>query len=108
MTPTRARQILGGRGDALSSLLDDWLARNGKLAVALTGAPDTIAIWDEVTVAFLLGLTRQEARPRPRLRDDLTFDHSQPRGTITWVTAMASPRARPSPRITAPTIPGRA
>jgi inosine-uridine nucleoside N-ribohydrolase len=92
MTPTRARQLLGGRGDALSSLLDDWLARNGKLAVTLTGAPDTIAIWDEVTVAFLLGLTRQETRPRPRLRDDLTFDHTQPRGTITWVTAVDADR----------------
>jgi inosine-uridine nucleoside N-ribohydrolase len=92
MTPTRARRLFGDRGALLSALLDDWLARNGKLALTLTGVPDAVPIWDEVTVAFLLGLTRQESRPRPRLRDDLTFDHSRPRGTITWVTAIDADR----------------
>jgi purine nucleosidase len=92
MTPTRARRVLGGRGDALSALLDDWLARNGELALKLTGAPDAVPIWDEVAVAFLLGLTRQETRPRPQLRDDLTFDHARTQGTITWVTAIDADR----------------
>ena len=58
----------------------------------LSGAPGTVPIWDEVTVAFLLGLTRQEVRPRPRLRDDLSFDHERPRGTITWITAIDADR----------------
>ena len=36
--------------------------------------------------AHLLGLTRTKTHPRPVLRDDLTFDHSHPRGTIDWIT----------------------
>ena len=43
-------------------------------------------IWDEVSLAFLLGMTTQEVYPRPVLRDDLKFDHPQTDKTITWVT----------------------
>lgn len=92
MSPTRARGILGDRGAVLSALLEGWLARNGKLATTLTGTPDAAPIWDEVAVAFLLGMTRQETRPRPRLRDDLTFDHTRPRGNVTWVTSIDAER----------------
>ena len=92
MTPTRARRLLGVRGDLLSTQLADWLNRNGKLAEAITGATDSSPIWDEVAVAYLLGLTRQETHPRPRVRDDLTFDHARPQGTITWITAIDADR----------------
>ena len=43
-------------------------------------------IWDEVSLAFLLGMTTQDVRPRPVLRDDLKFDHPKTDKTITWVT----------------------
>jgi inosine-uridine nucleoside N-ribohydrolase len=43
-------------------------------------------IWDEVSMAFLLGMTTQEVYPRPVLRDDLKFDHPKTEKTITWVT----------------------
>jgi len=43
-------------------------------------------IWDEVSLAFLLGMTTQEVRPRPVLRDDLKFEHVKTEKTITWVT----------------------
>ncbi len=43
-------------------------------------------IWDEISLAFLLGMTTQEVRPRPLLRDDLKFDHPRTDKTITWVT----------------------
>jgi purine nucleosidase len=43
-------------------------------------------IWDEVSLAFLLGMTTQEVRPRPVLRDDLKFDHPKTDRTITWIT----------------------
>jgi purine nucleosidase len=92
MSPTRARRRLGDRGAALSAHLEDWLGRNGPLATRLTGAADTAPVWDEVTVAFLLGLTCSEVRPRPRLRDDLTFDHAPTRETIRWVTAIDAER----------------
>jgi inosine-uridine nucleoside N-ribohydrolase len=91
MTPARARRLFDGRGEpgpTLIKSLEEWLARNGKLAEKLTGSPGTWPIWDEVTTAYLLGLTRTETHPRPRLRDDLTFDHSRPQGTIEWATAI--------------------
>ncbi len=43
-------------------------------------------IWDEISLAFLLGMTTQQVYPRPVLRDDLKFEHPQSDKTITWVT----------------------
>jgi hypothetical protein len=37
-------------------------------------------------VAHLLGLTRTETYARPRLRDDLLFEHSGQGGQIHWIT----------------------
>ena len=95
MTRTRAHALLDGLGSPapdLVALLEGWLARNARLAEETTGSPDTCSIWDEVTVAYLRGLTRSETHPRPALRDDLTFDHTQARGTITWVTSVDADR----------------
>ena len=41
-----------------------------------------------MTTAFLLGMAKAESRPRPRLRDDLTFDLDHPKGTIDWITSI--------------------
>jgi inosine-uridine nucleoside N-ribohydrolase len=79
-------------GRFLVAMLTDWLARNAPLARRVTGADQTWPIWDEVTTAHLMGLTRTEARPRPRLRDDLTFDHRASEGTVEWVTAIDADR----------------
>jgi purine nucleosidase len=92
MTSARAHLLLGAPGAPLLAALDDWFARNGARSATLSGVADAVPIWDEVAVAFLLGLTRQEVRPRPRLRDDLTFDHTDPQGTLTWVIAVDADR----------------
>jgi inosine-uridine nucleoside N-ribohydrolase len=95
MTPARARALFPGEqepGSTLVSLLESWLARNAKLAASETGSPESWPIWDEVTVAHLLGFTRVETRPRPTLRDDRIFDHSRPQGTIGWITAIDADR----------------
>ncbi len=91
MTPDRAHTLLAQLPDPAKELLarfDLWIGQNAKLAQADTGSPIVWPIWDEVTVAYLLGLARAETRPRPRLRDDLTFDLDNPRGTIDWVTSV--------------------
>jgi inosine-uridine nucleoside N-ribohydrolase len=91
MTPDRAHTLLAQLPDPAKALLasfDLWIGRNAKLAEAQTGSPIVWPIWDEVTVAYLLGMARTETRPRPRMRDDLTFDLDHPRGTIEWVTAI--------------------
>jgi inosine-uridine nucleoside N-ribohydrolase len=89
MSAAMARGLTGngGRaGRALSDDLEHWFSAHPDLARDKTGDSTTWPIWDEVTVAHLLGLTEVREVPRPTLRDDLTFDHSSPRGTISWVT----------------------
>jgi inosine-uridine nucleoside N-ribohydrolase len=91
MTPDRAHTLLARLPDPAKDLVarfDLWIAQNAKLAQSNTGSPIVWPIWDEVTVAYLLGMAKTETRPRPRLRDDLTFDLDNPRGTIEWVTAI--------------------
>ncbi len=95
MTPARAHRLLdvcNEPGPALASDLQAWLGRNARLVESATGSAEAWPIWDEVTVAHLLGLTRTTSHPRPSLRDDLTFDHARPRGTVEWITAIDSDR----------------
>ncbi len=91
MTPDRAHTLLSTLGDPAPLLLnrfDSWIAQNAKLVQKETGSTIVWPIWDEVTTAYLLGMTTVESRPRPRLRDDLGFDLDQPKGTIDWVTSI--------------------
>ncbi len=91
MTPADARRRLEGTGAAgnrLIELLEKWLDGHRELVARTTGNPRQWPIWDEVTVAHLLGLTDAEVRPRPTLRDDLSLDHSRPRGSITWIKSL--------------------
>lgn len=49
-------------------------------------------IWDNIVLAHLLGMTEAEQRPRPRLGDDMIFQHApadSPR-KITWITRVDS------------------
>jgi purine nucleosidase len=91
MTPDRAHTLLTMLPDPAPLLLnrfDAWIAQNAKLAQTETGSPIVWPIWDEVTTAYLLGMAQAESRPRPRLRDDLTFDLDHPKGTIDWITSI--------------------
>lgn len=91
MSTAEARRLFGAGGApgrALIGVLDAWLKVNRAQVEKTTGNPHQWPIWDEVTVAHLLGLTEVDVKPRPRLRDDLTFDHSDPRGTIGWVRSL--------------------
>ena len=95
LTSARAHSILdpaGASGRYLAGLLDDWLQKHGGVVKGVTGDEKKWPVWDEVTVAHLLGMTKGEVRPRPKLRDDLSFDHSATEGKITWVTAIDSGR----------------
>ncbi len=85
-----ARRLIGIGGatrERLHELLRGWLDREGDLCRKVTGRR-AWPIWDLVVVAHLLGLTQDEARPRPRLRDDLTFDLEKPPGHVRWITAI--------------------
>ena len=43
-------------------------------------------IWDDITLAYVLGMTEQHSLPRPRLRDDMTFEQVKSDQTVTWIT----------------------
>ena len=82
----------GPRGAYLAGLLKAFLVREPKMVESVSGRPGAWPIWDEVVVAYLLGMTEQEDRPRPTLRDDRTFDHSRSKGRITWITTIDAER----------------
>jgi purine nucleosidase len=95
MSAAKAHSLLDGAGEtgrALVALLEGWLKEHGALAKSETGSPASWPIWDEVAVAYLLGLARVEGLPRPALRDDMTFDHAKAHGTIEWVRSVDSDR----------------
>lgn len=78
----------GRSGKSLVGYLTSWLDLEPDLARAVTGSADAWPVWDCGTVAVLLGFAKSEEHPRPRLRDDRTFDHVQTHGTIRWVTSI--------------------
>ena len=83
----------GRAGKPLADRLDSWLSANGALAARETGSKDRWPIWDEITTAYLLGLTEQDEHPRPRLRDDLTFDHAKAAEKIRWIRSLRTDAA---------------
>ena len=91
MTPDRAHTLLAKLAEPAPLLLkrfDTWMAENARIVQNETGSPISWPIWDEVTTAYLLGMAKTETRPRPRLKDDLSFNLDKPVGTIEWVTSI--------------------
>ena len=43
-------------------------------------------IWDDIALAYVLGMTKQHTLPRPSMRDDMTFAPVNTDQTITWIT----------------------
>ena len=87
LTKAEAAALMGSRGaigEYLYSLFDDWLEREPKL-VAQVVAPEAWVIWDEVVVAYALGLARGHQVPRPQLQPDLSFSHPDTTKRITWL-----------------------
>jgi inosine-uridine nucleoside N-ribohydrolase len=54
--------------------------------------PKLMIIWDNVVLAYLLGMTTQETYPRPRLKDDISFERVQTNRTVTWITSVDEKR----------------
>jgi purine nucleosidase len=90
-----AKARFGGLGPAADKLVEiqsKWLDRAPELVRKTTGRPDAWPVWDVGAAAVPLGFATVQTRPRPRLRDDRTFDHAHPKGTIGWVTAIEGDR----------------
>jgi inosine-uridine nucleoside N-ribohydrolase len=96
LTRGAARQMLSTAGAParfLLSILEEYLDRSPEEARSVTGRPDAWPVWDLIAVAHLLGLTQTETHSRPRMRDDMSFEHAGP-GTdeIQWITGVEERR----------------
>jgi inosine-uridine nucleoside N-ribohydrolase len=78
-------RIHGAAGEYLYELFDRWLTGNAELAAKMVGAGEW-AIWDEVVVAYVLGLARGDIVERPRLLSGFLFSHPRTAERITWIT----------------------
>jgi purine nucleosidase len=89
LTRAAARELLAPAGEAgryLLSIMEEYLDREPDEATRMTGRPDAWPVWDLVTAAHLLGLTRTATYHRPRLREDMSFEHQVGAGEIRWIT----------------------
>jgi inosine-uridine nucleoside N-ribohydrolase len=77
----------GSAGKYLDGLINRWMSRNQVLDKKTTGR-DAWPIWDEGTVAYLLGYAQATAYPRPVLQDDTTFAHPDSKEKIEWITSV--------------------
>ncbi len=95
MSSEKARKAFSGAGpgaDFLIAELDSWLDQEPKMVEAVSGKAGVWPIWDESTVAYLLGLAKTKTVPRPKLAEDLGFDLEDSNGTIEWVTEIDEDR----------------
>jgi purine nucleosidase len=92
--PAAAELLTSPRGKVLVNEMDRWIKANADAAKGVTGKADSWIIFDEVATAYLLGLAHVEERPRPALRDDVSFDHSAAKGTILWVDRIDGAKLR--------------
>jgi inosine-uridine nucleoside N-ribohydrolase len=81
----------GSVGEYLYAILDDFLKKYESI-VAQFVAPETWVVWDEVVVAYALGMARGNEVPRPKLQSDLSFSHPETNKRITWLTEIDTER----------------
>ena len=82
MSTKRASSLLEGAGpigETLVGILKGWLKAHGDLVEKTTGNRDEWPIWDQITVAYLLGLSESEKLPRPTLRRSVLRPFPPPR-----------------------------
>jgi purine nucleosidase len=94
LTRAEARALMaphGPVGQYLYSVFDDFVTQRAPL-VAQVVAPDTWVVWDEVVMAYVLGMARGNEVPRPRLEPDMTFSHPETSRRITWLSEIDSDR----------------
>ncbi|MEJ7617768.1 MAG: nucleoside hydrolase [Pyrinomonadaceae bacterium] len=86
----QARQMLAERGPIGAWLWEEfqaWYYRHVK-PLRVNDFSKPWIIWDNITLAYILEMTEQHARPRPRMKDDMTFELAAgaTNRTVTWIT----------------------
>lgn len=94
LTPAQAQALVADHGPLGAWLWEeyqDWYYRNVK-PLRVDDLSKPWIIWDIITAAYVEGIATGETKPRPRLRDDMVFDHPATRENITWITSVDSKR----------------
>lgn len=84
----QARAMLASRGAIGAWLWEEyqaWYYRAVK-PLRVDDFSKPWVIWDDITLAYVLGMTTQHTLPRPSMRDDMTFAPGSTDRTITWIT----------------------
>jgi len=88
LTFDQAREMLAKRGAIGAWLWEEFQAyyyRSVK-PLRVNDFSKPWVIWDNITLAYVLGMTTQHTLPRPMMRDDMTFESVKTDRTITWIT----------------------
>jgi purine nucleosidase len=88
LTLDQARAMLATRGAIGAWLWEEyqaWYFREVK-PLRVDDFSKPWVIWDDIALAYVLGMTEQHTLPRPRMRDDMSFVPGNIGGTITWLT----------------------
>ena len=88
LTLDQAREMLAKRGAIGAWLWEEYQAWYFRFVKPLrvNDFSKSWVIWDDITLAYVLGMTTQHALPRPRLRDDMTLEQVKTDQTVTWIT----------------------
>ena len=88
LTFDQAREMLAMRGAIGAWLWEEyqaWYFRYVK-PLRVNDFSKPWVIWDDITLAYALGMTTQHTGPRPRLREDMAFERGKTGQTVTWIT----------------------
>jgi inosine-uridine nucleoside N-ribohydrolase len=88
LTFDQAREMLTKRGAIGAWLWEEYQAWYFRVVKPLrvNDFSKPWVIWDDIALAYALGMTTQHTMPRPRLRDDMTFEQVKTDQTVTWIT----------------------
>ena len=84
----QARAMLATRGAIGAWLWEEyqaWYYREVK-PLRVDDFSKPWVIWDNIALAYVLGMTEQHTLPRPGMRDDMSFVPGSPDRTVTWIT----------------------
>jgi purine nucleosidase len=84
----QARAMLATRGAIGAWLWEEyqaWYYREVK-PLRVDDFSKPWVIWDNITLAYVLGMTEQHTLPRPGMRDDMSFVPGSTDRTVTWIT----------------------
>jgi len=88
LTFEQARKMLEKRGAIGSWLWEEWQAWYFRVVKPLrvNDFSKSWVIWDDIALAYVLGLTTQHNSARPRMLDNMKFENVRTDREVTWIT----------------------